>query len=275
MKDQLKNIKDIIRLLSELEIFLKNYKTGNDEIISIFELKLLSIKGYEYVVFKYKNKVIKIHRKNFIKIDNLNEQNILSLINIPTKRILMPTDPIYSTKGNIVGYAMNLVTEEKDISNESIDHFLEEMNIIDQDKRMLNENLVLLKDLHIGNAIYNDQINIIDSGRYINTTVFCPNYINDHMRLIIEGKDRKRLNDYIQTNNTTQVNNFLYKYIMQTILSKNTTKEKSVLLSKIHMYLEQLSTEMNTKSYIDIIEYISSKNMTVKEVAKQLQKKIA
>lgn len=273
MNKQTKNIKDILRSLAEIEILRKKYKIGNKEIISVFDLKLLSIKGHEYIVFKYENKVIKIHRKYFVGIHNLDQQNILSLIGIPTKRILLPTDPIYDLEeNNIEGYAMDLITDEKDISSETVNHLLEEMSIIYSDKNLLSEKGILLRDLHNGNAVYNDKINIIDSGRYINTNVYCPNYISDYLSLLLKSNNQVLLEEYIGENNTRQVNNFFYKYIMETVLYKVTNTEKIAYLSKISAYLKYLSKEMDTQNYLNIIESISNKEMTVEELAKKLIK---
>ncbi len=61
--------KEIVRTLCEYEILLGKYKIGSsNEVITIKDLSLISIKGREYLVFKYQNKIIKIHKKYFFKI---------------------------------------------------------------------------------------------------------------------------------------------------------------------------------------------------------------
>ncbi len=59
---------------------------------------------------------------------------------------------------------------------------------------------------------------------------------------------------------------------METVLYKVTNTEKIAYLSKISAYLKYLSKEMDTQNYLNIIESISNKEMTVEELAKKLIK---
>ncbi|MBO5182801.1 MAG: hypothetical protein J6B64_00145 [Bacilli bacterium] len=260
----LQHIKDIIRTLFELEIILGKYKIGDgSDILNFKDLKLLSIEGHEYIVFLYNNRVIKIHRNHLQSIYALNEENVLSLIGIPTKRILMPTDPLYNLNKNIVGYVMVPVFQTgKNIYEESMDSFLNEINIIYCDMNILNEELVLLKDIHPGNAIFNGKIYIVDSGRYVNANVLLSPYID---------LDNKNIKMVVKDNNIDEINSFLYRYIMNCILSNLGKSTKISCLMKVKKYFETKSSEMGTTRYIDIVEHECNRNMTVIEYAKTLK----
>lgn len=273
----IQNIEDVIRSLFEFGMLLKHYKIGNSsDSISILDLELLSISGHEHIVFKYKDKIVKIHRKHFVYINNLDEQNILSLIGIPTKRILMPTDPLYNIKGNIEGYVMNEVTKKESISNESMDHFIDEARIIQSDKDLLSLKTILLDDFHVNNAIYNGKINIVDSGRYVNLTHVLPYWVLPQQYQNIEAafinKDVDKLRAFAYDFNNEKFNKFIYSYIMDTVLDCKDTYSRLMYLSKIRQYFINMADEIGTSSYVDVIETISNKNMTVEEFAKTLKK---
>ncbi len=269
MKKNIQILKDIIRFLIELKVLIKCYKI-EDITFSIFNLKLIDISGHEYIVFQYEDKIIKIHRNHLVAIDNLNEQNIISFIGIPTQRILMPTYPIYDTKDKIAGYAMPVISGETDISSISMDHFLNEAHIIDRDKDLLSQKLILLKDIRKGNTIYNGKLFIVDSGRYININVMS-SCLNPDISDLFKMEDIDTIRNYIYRNNNSQINRFLYEYVMGTVLNEY---DSSMCLYKISQYFQYLSKELSVYNYIDLIEQISNRNMTIKEFATQLKQKV-
>lgn len=252
------NIKDIIRTSLEIEILNNKYLINNQELISPKDLKLLNISGHEYIVYLYKDEVIKIHRKHLQKIYSLDEKNIISLSKIKTSRILMPKHPIYNIKGTIEGYTMLPILEKKNISTETMDKFLNESYYINSDIDILNNNLVLLKDLHSGNVIYNGKIFIVDSGRY----------------LALNLKKYSSDKEIVKENNILEMNNFLYSYIIDDLLKKYSREEKKLYLSRINMYFQNLALNLNTNKYLDVIENTCSRDMTVHEYSKYLFKKI-
>lgn len=255
----IQNIKDIIRTSLEIEILNNKYKINNKEIISHKNLKLLDISGHEYLVYLYKNEIIKIHRRHLQRIYSLDEKNIISLSKIKTSRILMPKYPIYNIKGNIEGYSMIPVLEKKDISQEIMDNFLNEIYIINTDMNILNDKLIMLKDLHPGNVIYNGKIFIVDSGRYLD------------LNLQKYSSDKEHI---VKQNNILEMNNFLYSYIMNDLLKKCSKEEKKLYLLSINIYFHNLAINLNTNRYLDVIENTCSRDMTVHEYSKYLFKKI-
>lgn len=270
------NIKDIIRSLLEIDMILEEYRIGNSKsTITVKDLKIYNMRGREYLVFKYKDKVVKIHRKRFIDIDNLDEQNIKSFIDLPTKRIIMPTDPLYNIDGIIEGYVMDFIDGEKSIGDESMQHLIEEMVLLDEDKKILDEKGILLQDLHENNAIYNGKINLIDSGRYINTSIMLPTYMYLVDKVYMQRLSKEELlnlKERIIKTNTSQLNTFLYRFIMQTDLGEIDDFEKLIILKKVGQFFKNMAVEMKTESYIDVLEKECDTSMTVKEFAHKLQK---
>lgn len=270
-------IKDIIKYLLELEELCNKYRINNDKIISFKDLKLLNIHGNEYVVFKYNDKIIKIHRKNFVDIDNFDKDNILSLIGIPTERILMPTDIVYNIENNPKGYVMDYVNNKKSIANESIRHIIDESRMIENDKKILDEKRIVLQDLHEGNAIYNGNIYIVDSGRFINTNIMLPTYMflfdGNNMRLF-RRSDIKELNKMIIQTNSSQINYFIYRFIMNAILEKKSDFEKYIYMKECLSYFKESKEKLKTDSFVDVIEKEISSDMTVEEYGKTLIKKV-
>lgn len=259
----IKDIKDYIRLLSELGMIFSQFKIG-DEVVSFFDMQLLSIEGHEYLVFKYKDQVVKIHRNHFVRINNLNEENIKSLINIPTKRILMPTGIVYDKEDKIRGYTMESIENEKSISCELMDHFQEEITLIDNDRKLLSDLEILLMDIRKENAIYNGKINIVDSELYINLSLKeYDNYVKFFNVSI----------DNLKAHNIIQINKFLYDYITNIAIKKMNYYNKIKYLSKVGGYFKSLTEELKTNNYVEIIESISNKNATVEEFSKELVKK--
>ena len=271
-------MKDIVRFLLELEGLIDKYKIGNDpKIISLKDLKLLNIHGNEYVIFKYLDKVVKIHRRKFVDIDNLDEQNILSFIELPTKRILMPTDALYDIDGRIKGYVMDFIDNEKSLSNESMDHILNEARIIEEDKKILDEKGILLQDLHEGNAMYNGKINIVDSGRYINTNVMLPTYMyltDKTLMKSLKKSDLENLKEKVIKTNTLQVNYFIYRFLMNSILDNSDDFEMYTYMSRVLEYFNEYTEKLKTTSFVDVMESECSKDMTVEEYVKTLMKKV-
>ena len=271
-------IKDIVRFLLELEGLIDKYRIGDStDVISLKDLKLLNIQGNEYVIFKYLDKAVKIHRKKFIDIDNLDEHNILSFTKIPTKRILMPTDALYNIDGRIEGYVMDFIDNEKSLLNESMHHILNEARIIEEDKKILDEEGILLQDLHEVNAMYNGKINIVDSGRYINTNIMLPTYMYLIDKTLMKPMNRKDLLDLkekVIKTNSLQINYFIYRFIMNAVLENSDDFEIYTYMGRIAEHFQELCDKLKTNSFVDIMERECSKDMTVLEYGKTLMKKV-
>ena len=128
----------------------------------------------------------------------------------------------------------------------------------------LNDKLIILKDLHPKNVIYDGKIFIVDSGRYLDTNIKNP--------FNLEEKN-KSLPELVKENNLYEINYFLYNFIMNKLLKEYSKEEKNIYLSKINVYLKNLAQQMETNSYLNVIESICSRNMTVYEFSEYLFQK--
>ncbi len=100
--------------------------------LDLSKLCLLSEKGSECIVYKYNSKVVKLFREDYM-LPHLNTEDILYLKNIPTK----------------------------------MGHVLDEMKVLQDDLKLLNQFKIGLRDINPSNVIYNGQVYIIDPGNYI------------------------------------------------------------------------------------------------------------
>lgn len=133
------------------------------------ELKLMYVsKGREAVVYRHKNEALKIYKKVFRK-QGLSEESAQELSKIKTQRFLMPKRMIYNYEtGEFSGYSLEFIpnASRKRIPRIRKEHFVEELDIIDRDLRVLANNGVKIGDLHIGNVLYNDNFYICDPGSF-------------------------------------------------------------------------------------------------------------
>lgn len=230
-----------------LTIIPDKLKLSNGNIISSSDLILLSKIGKEYIVFKYKDKVIKIYRDLR---ENINKQSFMpvkikDIMVVKTERILMPDDIVYDLDDNAVGYSQDLVLEEKDINNILIDKFIEELNYIDNDIDNLNHKNILVNDSHSDNVMYNGKIYIIDVGKYT-ISLLTPYYSIVHHNILE------------------------FNQLISSLFSKaNITKYE---YCKLYSYLKKMSYKIGTERFLDVIEEYANRNMTLEEYVYNLVK---
>ena len=143
-----------------------------DELLefSAEELKYMYVDhGKEAMVFRYKDEALKVYKKNIRK-GTLSEDEAKELSVIETERILLPKRMIYDYETEqFLGYSLVFIPKasRKRIPRIRKEHFVEELDIIDRDLRVLANNGVKIGDLHIGNVLYNDNFYICDPGSFI------------------------------------------------------------------------------------------------------------
>lgn len=124
--------------------------------------------GKEAEIFRYKDEALKVYKKNIRK-NTLSEEEAKELSFIETERILMPKRMIHDYEtGQFSGYSLEFIPKasRKRIPRIRKEHFVEELDIIDRDLRVLANNGVKVGDLHIGNVLYNDNFYICDPGSF-------------------------------------------------------------------------------------------------------------
>lgn len=222
-------------------------RLGNGTIILSSDLILLSEIGKEYIVFRYKNNVIKIYRNldDNINKEKFREDKIKDFMVLNTKKILMPNDVVYDLDNNAIGYSQDAIFYEKDINNILMDNFLEELNFIDSDIDILDNKYILISDCHADNVMYNGKIYVVDIGKY----------------------EISRLTPYyaIVHHNILQFN----ELIASIIAKSNITEDEYY---KIYSYLKRMSYKIGTEKFLDVIEKYANKNMNLKEYTYSLVK---
>ena len=124
--------------------------------------------GREAEVYRYKDEALKIY-KRVVRKDTLSEAEAGELSIIKTERILMPKRMIHNYEtGEFSGYSLDFISKasRKRIPRIRKEHFVEELDIIDRDLRVLANNGVKIGDLHIDNVLYNDNFYICDPGSF-------------------------------------------------------------------------------------------------------------
>jgi len=130
------------------------------------KIEFLSNRGSEFTVYKYLDSVIKIYKKDY-KLSHLSLEELNTLKNILTQRILLPTGTLWNSNHELIGYKMPYIANEKDIGCTSLCDFFKELEILKQDLELLCNNLIILRDINLSNTIYNGHIYLIDSGNYL------------------------------------------------------------------------------------------------------------
>ena len=141
----------------------KKYEFNDEELEYMYEAE-----GNESIVYRYKDKVLKIYKK-YCRKDRLNEEDVNRLSSILTNRILLSTDPIYDEDKNFFGYVMNYIRSYSSnfISNLPMKKFLNELDLIHDDLSLLSNNHIDMDDFIMDNLLFNGDIYIIDPGSYV------------------------------------------------------------------------------------------------------------
>lgn len=188
-----------------------------DKLVNIpdYELKGRFINfGSEGTIYEYKGEALKLYDKEcFTK--RIDEETAIRLSKIRTKRILLPNKPVYDKDGNFFGHTTDFKIERtKDrIGSLTMDKFIREVNLLNNDIIVLSNNKVLLDDLHQDNLLLSgDELYLCDSGKYSFTDkprdeIYRSNMIEFNYlftRLVFEGylnltkKEKAVLEDYFK-----------------------------------------------------------------------------
>lgn len=145
-----------------LRIFLDNeFLEFDDEDLDIMYID----EGCEGVVYKYGVDAIKIY-KNTCFFSRLGLEECQQLKLIKTKRILLPEKIVYGDDNEFMGYSTPFIYNVSNIKmlNMNINNFIDELDIISSDLKLLADNGVEIEDWHINNVLYNGKFFIGDPG---------------------------------------------------------------------------------------------------------------
>ena len=124
--------------------------------------KMYIDEGMEGTIYRLGEDALKIYSKYPAK-DRLNEEEALKLSKIVTERFLLPKKLIYDEDNNFIGYSTKFI-EDYDFKNVRylpMNEFCSELDILYNELKSLNDNLVDVEDYSLYNAIYNGEIYIV------------------------------------------------------------------------------------------------------------------
>ncbi len=141
-----------------------------DEKINISKIELMHRyinEGSEGTLYQIGKEAVKIYNKEYYG-KRLNEDEAKKLSKIDTKRVLLPKRLVYNENKKFIGYTSDFKMEYyKDaLGRLTMEKFLEELNHIRYDFKILSENGIIVEDLHQNNVIMSDGIYICDPGMY-------------------------------------------------------------------------------------------------------------
>lgn len=134
--------------------------------LNMNKIELLSNRGSEFIVYKYIDSVIKIYKKDY-QLPHLSLEELDTLKNILTQRILLPTGTLWNGRHELIGYKMPFIAGEKSVECDSVGIFFEELEVLKHDLDLLCSNSIILRDVNLSNTIYNGHIYLIDPGNYL------------------------------------------------------------------------------------------------------------
>lgn len=124
--------------------------------------------GVDGIVYKYKDKAIKLYHDDIhIKL-HLNKNEIDRLCNLYTKKITLPKEILIHNE-IVIGYIMNYVdiTNPKNILSSDKNHIINKIKEIEEELILLGKNNFLLEDTKPENLFYNDNFYMFDSDSFI------------------------------------------------------------------------------------------------------------
>lgn len=126
-------------------------------------------KGFEGSVYVYKKEAIKLYSDKLKYRKKLTESEVLKLRKIPTKRILLPVNPIYDEWNDFVGYSTEFKIEapKERIGLLPIGYLKEQLIELKEDIKLLSESHVRMDDLNLGSLLMTQNgLFLCDPGAY-------------------------------------------------------------------------------------------------------------
>lgn len=223
-----------------------NLVTDDGQKIDIDTLNLLSSDGSEVLVYHDDNLTYKIFRDNY-RFTHKTSDELDYLASLKTSRILMPKQKLFQDD-KLVGFTMKYISNAKNVLNDPMSHFIEELSILANDVELISQAGIRLLDLTKSNIVYDGGIYLIDFGNYkINE--------NDDMFYDMNGKkcfidnssqslvavddyENQTMQYFIKKWNYTKINSLIYEmlftdnpdidfYVLRKILEFFTKQRKS------------------------------------------------
>lgn len=123
--------------------------------------------GNEGIVYRYKEKAIKIYKDYCFK-ERLDEKTAILMSKIKTRRILLPETMVYSINHEFRGYTTKFIQAYllSHINEMTMRNFLAEVEIYDDDINILSKEKILLNDFLRENLKYDSKLYMVDPGSF-------------------------------------------------------------------------------------------------------------
>lgn len=149
--------------------------------------------GNESKVYKYGDEVLKLYNTNCQKL-RLDEATAVKLSSIHTYRLLLPRRIIRDAdSGVFLGYTTSFIKRASTtgIIRMKMFDFMCELDLINEDVKVLNSHNVEVEDFNLSNTAYDGGIHLVDPGSYV---------IRENPTLIrfLRGNNAKVLNEYVK-----------------------------------------------------------------------------
>lgn len=154
-----------------MSMFYKTYIVNGKKVnVRIDSQAPILGRGFEAKVYPVKGKAYKLYRSFMLEKCNLGEKECLYLSKIPTKRVLLPDEPIYDENKKYCGYTAEMLYdgEKQDLLYMMIPTFIENVKYLYEDSSLLTKYHVLMDDFSEDNMMVteDEKIYIIDPGYF-------------------------------------------------------------------------------------------------------------
>ena len=192
----------------------------------------------------------------------LRQYKILS--ELKTKRFVMPKDIICKCD-QIIGLTTSFIEDKKEpLNNLNMNLLSNELKIIKEDLKLLNDNRIMLIDCHEGNLLFKNGIYIIDTQSYEPLEIY-----QKSCNKLVSPERSQTLKNY----NLFRINNAIINFLSNRLSGKlyHNSKTDFVLL----MYDEIKQRGGQDETYIgDIIEEDKMDNQNFKQYVQKKTKRI-
>lgn len=196
--------------------------------------------GFQGIVYKRKNKAIKIYRKLFM-IDYRQEMDEL-LSTIPTEYIILPEKSVFNLLNKYCGYQMDYIDLEDhpSILDATKEDLCENLFQLIEDINMVSQKKVVMTDV-FNNVFFNGKIYVMDSSYYYQEGR------NDELARFLFRKQNKN----ILEENINSVKGGIYNLISKEItINKEEEKRMVDLFSDVNTFGKKLGEGETIKQYI-------------------------
>lgn len=266
---------------------MKQLFKDDGSIINMDKVEFLSDKGSEFRVYKYLEWVLKIYKEDY-PLTHLSLEELNVLKNILTKRILLPTSTLWSSKQELVGYMMPYILGEKEIGNDSVRTLFDELETIREDINLLCSKSVILRDINLSNTIYNGHLYLIDPGNYLvdglehiifrlHTTNL---EIEKELRRMIQTDDYSKIKELVNLLTEEERQSLLREWnydklnkLIDMLLFSRREDISPYKYRQIVQFIIQKRLENNVIYSLDILKILFNPELTIKEAIDEFIKR--